>query len=307
VPVYYKLRCKINMKQFIETKLNEIFIDFQNELTNKRFCDLKYLRYDGVNRLNYNNPLIQKLYLLRYMPAFLVEYYDMYSKIFEQKFMNDINILSLGCGCGIDLWAAKFARDNFSPDSKIKYTGIDAVDWQYKDNLGTEDFYFLKCDISRLIELGDDYNVIIFAKSIGDLSINAISKLRKAVRNTNFSSNKIALLSSFRKTRSSVDMDRLSSIVDIFTSIHGYSSLDDKNKYWYYNIDGFGDYPKLEYICEDFVYPEEIISYLTNLNTQCYGYKENHNEPCSEDCKEMNRWPVLRASQIEYQVIRLIR
>lgn len=46
---------------------------------------------------------------------------------------------------------------------------------------------------------------------------------------------------------------------------------------------------------------------MTSLNSQCYGYVENGNMPCEDDCDSMNRWPITRASQMEYQVIRLER
>lgn len=53
--------------------MNEIYDDFMLELDEvKYYCDLKGLRYDGNNIPDYNNPLIQKYYLLRYMPAYLL-------------------------------------------------------------------------------------------------------------------------------------------------------------------------------------------------------------------------------------------
>lgn len=205
------------MRQFIEEKINEIFDDFRDELLEKRYyCELKELRFDGGNIPDYYNPIIQKYYLLRYMTAYFVEYYLIYKKLFELDFLdNNLNIFSIGSGCGIDFWGAKFARDLHSPETSICYTGIDSVDWDYKDNLGIEEHYFWHCNINSLDELDDDsYNVIIFPKSIGEFDLNTFYNLREVIKNSNFSENKLVVLSSLRKTRNDFDIERIASIIN---------------------------------------------------------------------------------------------
>lgn len=256
------------MKNFIIDKMNEIYDDFMLELDEvKYYCDLKGLRYDGNNIPDYNNPLIQKYYLLRYMPAYLIEYYLMYKKMFKLNFLDlNPNIISFGCGCGIDLWGAKFARDKNFPEIDISYTGIDMVDWDYRDNLDMEEAYFINKDINEIERLDEyNYNIIIFPKSIGEFDTNTFLKLKDIIANTYFIENKIILLSSIRNTRCNFDIDRLIEIIDIFTNKHNYISLDGKEIYWYYTINEIGYYPKLE----------DIKVYLSNLNSKYKGFIEN--------------------------------
>lgn len=296
------------MKNFIIDKINEIYDDFMLELDEEKYyCDLKDLRYDGNNIPDYNNPLIQKYYLLRYMPAYLTEYYLMYKKMFRLNFLdNNPNIISIGCGCGIDFWGAKFARDKNFSDIDIRYTGIDMVDWDYRDNLDIEESYFINKDINEIERLDEyNYNVIIFPKSIGEFSINTFLKLKDIIANTCFTEKKIILLSSIRNTRNDFDIDRLIEIINIFTSEHNYMSLDVKDRYWHYTTNELGYYSRLEDVCFDFVYPEDIKVYLSDLNSKCQGFIKNCNNPCDDECSSMNRRPISTTSQIMYQIIRL--
>ncbi len=122
-----------------------------------------------------------------------------------------------------------------------------------------------------------------------------------------FTENKIILLSSLRNTRCKFDIARLNEIIDIFTSEHNYISLDGKDAYWYYTTNGVGYYSKLENVCSDFVYPDDIRVYLRDLNSKCEGFIENGNNPCDDKCSSMNRNPISTTSQIIYQIIRLER
>lgn len=291
--------------------MNEIYDDFMLELDDvKYYCDLKGLRYDGNNIPDYNNPLIQKYYLLRYMPAYLTEYYLMYKKMFKLNFLDlNPNIISFGCGCGIDLWGAKFARDKNFSEIDISYTGIDMVDWDYRDNLDIKEANFINKDINQIERLDEyNYNIIIFPKSIGEFDTNTFLKLKDIIANTYFTENKIILLSSLRNTRCKFDIARLIEIIDVFKCDHKYICLDKGTSYWYIKSNVYGDDYRLEEVCTDFIYPEDILNHLISLNNSCKGFIENCNNPCDDECSTtMNKWPILKASQIKYQIIRLER
>src|SRR5699024_9852346 len=172
---FEKSKGGIKMKYFIIDKMNEIYNDFMLDLNEEKYyCNLKSFRYDGNNIPDYNDPLIQKYYLLRYMPAYLAEYNLMYYKMFKLNYLDcNLNVMSIGCGCGIDLWGAKFARDKKFPEIDIRYTGIDMVDWDYRDNLDIEEAYFINKDINEIDSLDEyNYNIIIFPKSIGEFNMN---------------------------------------------------------------------------------------------------------------------------------------
>lgn len=296
------------MKAFIEEKMSEIFNDFREDLNSRdRFCILKDFRFDRGHTPDYNNEVIQKYYLLKYMPAYLVEYKEMYKEMIQQEFINNkLNVLSIGCGCGIDLWGLKFAVDDCEEEFDIRYTGLDIVEWLYWDDLHIDECYYLDNDISEMEYLDEEnYNIIMFPKSIGELNEETFENLKTVFENTNFNSSKIVLLSSIRKTRRDDDISRFVEIVNIFEETHGYECIDEKYQYTYYNKRCDGNYPKLQHLFDEFIYPEEIREFMTKINHQCQGYIENNDEPCEDDCENMNRYPITRASQIEFQVVRL--
>lgn len=296
------------MREFIKEKMDEIFNDFKEDLNSRdRFCILKDFRFDGGHTPNYNNEIIQRYYLLKYIPAYLVEYKEMYKYMLQKEFIgNNLNVLSIGCGCGIDLWGLKFAIDDYEEEIEIEYTGLDVVDWLYWDNLNIDDCYYINDNIMDMRVLDErNYNVIMFPKSIGELDKETFKNLKRVFENTNFCSTKIVLLSSIRKTRRDDDIDRFAQIVDIFEETHGYECIDDKYEYHYFNQDFDGQYPRLQDVFKEYIYPNEIREFMTKINHKCQGYIENDYEPCEDKCNNMNRYPITRASQIEFQVVRL--
>jgi hypothetical protein len=168
------------LRDFISRKINYIFKDFKKNLEEiGTFCELKDLRFDSNHTPDYDKIIIQRLYLLRYFPAYLVEYYLMFQDMFKKKFLGkDLNIISIGAGCGIDYWGCKFASDELVEKINIRYTGMDIIDWKYWDSLGNEECYFLERDINQMDALDEEeYNVIVFPKSIGELSNETFTNL----------------------------------------------------------------------------------------------------------------------------------
>jgi hypothetical protein len=293
------------MHQFIEDKMETVFNDFREDLDRiGNFCQLKTFRFDMNNTPDYNNPIMQRLYLLRFLPAYLVEYYFMYNQMLNSNFINKtLNIISIGCGCGVDAWGGKFALDKYGHDLGMRYTGLDIVDWEYSDNVGLNEYYFLHTDINELTELDEEYyNVIVFPKSIGEISNATFNCLIRVLSNTNFKDDRVVLLSSVRKSRDFVDVNRLATITDTFEQVHGYKCLDDRRQYY------FDDNERYLYeIYNNFIYPEDIKIFIKDLHTHCQGFINNGFESHEADCSDMSRWPILKTSQIKYQVLRLER
>ncbi|HBN84924.1 MAG TPA: hypothetical protein DDZ89_13900 [Clostridiales bacterium] len=298
------------MKSFITHKMNEIFYDFHRDLNRmKRFCVLKGLRFDKDPLPDYSIPVIQRLYLLRYFPGYLVEYYLMYKEMLKKDFLGDqLNIISIGSGCGIDFWGCKFANDELEKKKKIRYTGLDKVNWKYQDNLGIRECYFLHDDINRLNALDEDkYNVIVFPNSIGEFSNNTYANLEAIIKNTDFSCDRVMILSAIRKSRDTIDKARVAKIVTILETEYNYLCLDDESEYMIFEENEHDYHDRLGYICPHFIYPPEILGYLRNLNSKCTGYIGNCNRPHDNDCSQMDRNPILTTSQIMYQVLRFER
>ena len=98
----------------------------------------------GGNIPDYSKPEIQQLYLLKYFPAYLIEYYEIFNDILKYKFIAlPFNVLSVGTGCGIDYWGLEFALRDHGMDSAdyVYYTGIDKIPWNYREYLAIKIAY----------------------------------------------------------------------------------------------------------------------------------------------------------------------
>lgn len=295
------------MRKFIEDMMEEIFIDFYDEVGEMDcLCDLKGFRYDGTNLPEYSDENIRRLYLLRYLPAYLVEYFLIYKKIIKSKHIKKkFNIISLGSGCGLDYYGAYFASNFFGLGKKhIRYTGIDAIDWKYKRKLGNNKIYFVNEDINGWKELDEDeYNIIIFSKSIGEFDSKTFSNIKSIFKATSFSENQICLVCSLREQRRSIDIDRFEEITKIMKDEHAFETEDDPRIFYYYK-----ERQWLGQLCSDFNYPDHIKDYITSLSQKCPNFKKNGNTSCEPDCSDLlDRYPILMSSYLNYQIVRLFR
>lgn len=297
------------MREFIKRKMYEILKNFkQNLKKEQKYCQLKTFRFDGENIPDYNELIIQEYYLLRYLPAYTTEYYLIYSELLEKNFLNNINVISLGAGCGMDSWGLNFAIQDISYELPVAYMGLDKVKWEYRDNLNIDNYNFLTQDLTAIDKfMGKNYNVIMFPKSIGEFDSCTFDNLKNIFINTEFISDKLVLISSVRKKRDIIDIDRLETIADILEKSQRYKCLDNKRVYTYYPKNNMDEYYKLEDICDKYIYPKDIENFLINLNQNCEGYIENGYNQCDDDCEIMNHYPIKRCSQIEYQILRFKR
>lgn len=295
------------MKDFIERKMNEIFEDFKGELNNLHTCCvLKNIRYDGGNIPDYSQNIVQQLYLLRYSAAYLIEYYAIFKRLIDMNFLDEYNVLSIGSGCGLDYYGLHFALSEISQElvNNICYTGIDVINWNYKEDIDNDFIYFLNEDITKWDELDwDEYNIIMFPKSIGEFSNEGYNKLLEVFRNSTFKNDRICLVSSVREKNEDIDVDRLNDLIKILKKEQNYSCLDDNIRYSCYKENvGLAKY------YSQFKYPDEILKYITNLLDRCPKYIENWFEACDENCATLlNKYPILKTGHIKYQIKRLER
>ena len=291
-------------------KLNQVYEDFKENIGDK-LCYLKCFKFTSDNIPDYNNEDIQRYYLLRFMLGYFCEYYIIYKTLIDMDFLaNNYKILSIGCGCQIDFWGLKQAKQLHKQDIDINYTGLDIVEWLYMDRCGEGNVYFINQDIRELERLDeDDYNIIIFPKSIGEFDKITFNNLKKAIKNTNFTNNKLVLISSLRNSKIDYDIDRTIEIMNTLKDEHKYEPIEVED------LEKCKDYPKkyngydyrLEDIIDEFMYPQEIKDYITKLYTECQEYKDN-NKCCEDDCKQiLGRYPITTMSQMKFQIIRLER
>lgn len=286
--------------------MGQIFGDFRDSLVMiGKCCSLKDVTYLGGNIPDYSKPEIQQLYLLKYFPAYLIEYYNIYSKIIKLDFLSTpFNILSIGTGCGVDYCGLEFALRDSEMNSAdyAYYTGIDRITWNYREYFGNKDCLYLDKDITEWNKLDkNNYSIIMFPKSIGELNGNDFQKILDIFNNSKFQCNKMIIASSVRELSDEIDVHRLSNLIDIFIKEHGYTCLDKKATYTHFKED-----VGLRKIFSDFVYPQDILDFLANLLEQCEGYRLNEQNSCEAECESiLNRWPILKTGHIKFQIKRL--
>lgn len=286
----------MNMNYMILNKFDNVFDDFRGEVLNANcLCKLKKLTFSGDSLPDYNDTTLQKFYLSRYLLAYYVEYAKLYEDLIEKDFIkNDYNILSIGCGCGLDLWGLKKATE----DTKINYnyTGLDCVNWIYSEFFEEK---FINDRIENIYKLDkSNYNVIIFPKSIGEFEEKTFENLKNTIKNSNFDEKNIVLISAHRKSREEYDRKRLFEIMEVFEYEHNYIFKDSSTVSTEY-----GNKQYLEYINPQIKYPWEKMKFIKHLPCFC---KERL--ICSEDCEQsLSRYPVNSNSQFCYQIITLTK
>jgi hypothetical protein len=207
-------------------------------------------------------------------------------------------VLSIGCGSFIDFYALNFAIESYSlssSDTPVKYIGIDVIDWKYKDVFDNQDVSFICGSIENFrFENAEDTNVLIFPKSLSELSDDALNSFISNISNTEFISDRIYVISSIMNKGFSADGDKNKKIITSFQNI-GYLCKNYKPP------QEIKEKESLLYFDHDFYYPDKVKKYLTTLSSKCTKYLEN-NENCQTDCEELNRYPILKTDNMSFQV-----
>lgn len=295
------------MRSFIDAKLRQVLSDFdQSAAQAKGLCACKGLTYASGHTPKYSDPLVQQIYMLRYFPAYLVEYYLMYQQLLWTNFMSGkFKILSIGCGCGVDLWGLYFALRKQGGDcaALIDYTGIDLAPWQYFDDLGLPTARFIRRDITSLNRLKrSDYNVVVFPKCIGEFPPGVFNKICDIIKQSLFQENRVCGLCSLMDKGCSYDETRFSRVAQTLQTTHGFELLDENDTHWHV--------PKkcgLKAICKGFDYPEDILNSVKANLDKCQTNTANGHS-CEKDCDEqLNKSPILTTSYVKYQMLRFER
>lgn len=291
----------ITIKDYISLIYNDFrqYLEQDNDL-----CVLKTLNYQAGQKPDYSDIHIQQLYLLRYVFSYAFEYKSMFETLFaREKFKENIKVTSIGCGNMIDYWGLVEAlAETRANDCTIMYRGLDLIDWNYKIQSREQDIIKFKQDNASSIfgtinRLGA--NVYIFPKSISEFLNEEFEAICGAFREKEIIKNKIHILISLRSDERSMDrdMERSEKIISAMKQ-NGYITKDSATTFIHYKNEDRG-IKKIDY---KFEYPNGALELLTSLNTKCSTYACN-GENCTSDCKNLNRWPVLKARNIRYQVL----
>ncbi|HEM6743164.1 TPA: hypothetical protein ACHFX9_002998 [Citrobacter farmeri] len=223
-------------------------------------CD--YSDISPVNE-NYDDAIYQKIYALKYIPAYYFEYCILANKLSERlalKKTKHVEIASFGCGLYPDYFALLHNLD----DIDFEYYGFDICQWETRTLLPTseDNIYLHTKSIDSIRErFLRDIDVFIFPKSLGDIAENIdipsfADKIAKTRNDT------IYFLNSFI----TVDHKLNKHHVDIFSQFHeamlaaGFKTTDKSGDTFYSGtherqglkgIDYSFDYPQDIRLCED--------------------------------------------------------
>lgn len=289
----------------IKNYISMIYDDFREYIDqNVNLCMLKTLNYQAGQKPDYSDIHIQQLYLLRYVFSYAFEYKSMFDTLFaREKFKDSIEVASIGCGNMIDYWGLVEALGEIgSGECYIKYRGIDTIDWNYKIEAREKDeVKFTKVNAATIFQKTSTLisNVYIFPKSISEFSNEEFQDICESFRKKEIQRGRIHILISLRSDQGSMDrdMERSEKIISAIKQ-NGFITEDNATTFIHYKDEDRG-IKKIDY---KFEYPNEAIELLTSLNTECSTYVSNR-ENCTSDCKNLNRWPVLKARNIRYQVL----
>ena len=285
--------------------LEYIFDEFKAEISGMdTLCDLRNVSFEGGNLPDYNNRAQALLYCLRYHFGYAFEYKHIYQNYILNNFNHDhINVLSIGCGNGIDLWSLDQAINcSNTPIKSIIYLGVDRVDWGERFECSPNDqIEYYQGDVQKLPACTDNVDVVIFPKSLSELADADLSYLSELI---NESTNEVIISASFRTDTNNLNRDsyKFNNFIKMFIG-KGFEIAKGETGV-YYTIDGLDSIYKND---PEFYYPNHVKEFVIDLYYNCdgaYGNRCSYQNICSE---QLTRQPILNKNFARFNVIKLSR
>ena len=284
--------------------LCDTFNSFLEEINGmSSLCDLRNVSFESGKLPDYTNRAQALLYCLRYHFGYAFEYEYIYINHILNSFDSDqINILSIGCGNGIDLWALDHAIKRSGSQIKcVNYIGVDRVDWKAYFDCSLDDHVkYIQCEITELQEQFENIDVLILPKSISELNEDALKHIAKIIT---CSSDELYVVASFRSDLGNLcsDGDKFEFLINQLAN-NGYAIIEG-NLADCYDVDG-PDAIVSHY--NDYIYPDEALDYICNLYSTCK--QTGDNEDCKTICSnQLSRKPILTKNYIRYNIVKLRR
>ncbi|MET5962915.1 hypothetical protein [Citrobacter amalonaticus] len=241
---------------------------------------------------NYDDEVYQKIYALKYLPAYYFEYCilaNLLLKRLNNNNVTDINIASMGCG----LYPDYFALLHNLTGINFNYYGYDVCHWKTRQLLpqGKDNLYLTSRAVNQISSktLGK-FDVFIFPKSLKDIEQSSdIQQLAHDIIKTK--KNKLYFLNSYINT----SFEQSSTHVGIFKIIHdalinnGFSTIDKHNVTQYMGNAGQG----LKALDIHFEYPQECLMLCLEKDDSC-------------KCKITDN-PILTNRYLDYQILEYSR
>lgn len=274
--------------------IHQLVYRFHNSIVDDgELCD--YANTTPENGI-YDDIIYQKIYALRYLPAYYFEYCILAERLKNRLINNnhnDINIASFACGLYPDYFALQHNLHNV----KFKYSGYDVSNWNTREYLpedyGNISLYTMSVDSISQREI-NNFDAFIFPKSLGDIATNAdISSLAQKISST--TKDNIYFLNSFISSGHMSNHQHISYFREFNQLLldNDFTCKDDY-KETYFNFNGLSEKKTqgLKGINVNFDYPGDI---LPLCDIEC-------TKPCNA-----NKYPVLTNQFMDYQILEYTR
>lgn len=157
----YRIENKLDICRFVDLKIGKAkstFIKFARQ--QKDLCELSNIFGSGTPP-DYNDILVQSFYILKYYPAYLAEYLDLYNLLGKLLRNKTYEVLSVGCGCGTDFDALTYS----DLAGRANWEGLDRINWEY-----TSQCKIIKNDFfNYVLSCRKKYNVVFFPRSADEM------------------------------------------------------------------------------------------------------------------------------------------
>ena len=176
-------------------KRTQVFKELVELASNEPYRGQELCRYlsdfTGEPGVNYDGKLFQRWYVWRYYIAYIYEYAHMYTDVLkdlEDASPSLLNVLSIGCGMGVDYRGLQYARNELvwpkAARLSVDYMGVDLAPWdkdllacglpfdRFRIATSTDIVEYLASKVA-LARLGA-LDVLVFPKSLGDLPDEAV-------------------------------------------------------------------------------------------------------------------------------------
>ena len=285
--------------------LHDTFNLFLEEIDGmSSLCDLRNVSFESGKLPDYTNRAQALLYCLRYHFGYAFEYEYIYRNHILNSFDSDqINVLSIGCGNGIDLWALDHAiQKSGSQIRHINYMGVDRVDWkEYFDCSLDNHVKYIQCEITELQEEFENIDVLILPKSISELRQEDLVHLADIIDQC---TNELYVVASFREESYNINVDsKMFAGLIAMLEYNGFEISEGHPK----DICSIAESRGILSISDDYKYPDDVKNYLLNLSSVCLEKAEDDAE-CQILCpQKLSRSPILRTDHIRYNIVKIRR
>ena len=287
------------MKNIIQKYVETAFKDLETSIKKMQKCELETFYFGGDHTPEYDKIEHQQEYILKYFPAYLAEYYYIYKELNFNNFFNpvnqDIHVLSLGCGSGVDLLAFYLRRLSVVD---FKYTVIDLANWKYRDLIipASDKINFINANAADFnFKNYEDINLIIFPRSISEFDDNVIDSIVKNIQSINLTSKRIAIAILCRNKGFQKDQEKYKKIIEAIKQQNYDYIQENPNKGSYLPIQELPNQGICCYVSE-FQYPQNIKDNLSSLKKLCAD-KFN----CTEDCC-LDYNPILKTKDFSFSL-----